>query len=495
MISSVYKQFIFYICCFYIITLFTTTMVPFKKMHIKYLVCSLLLCLETIFLKFFYPESSIIASAFSLTILTLVLFKLPISISLSISTISYCINLLIYEILSFFAVIIVYPIHTHIGTKELDIINVIVSSFCPVILYIILKNKRIRNSSHLFLNLTVRNISFSLSLFALCIITFEQISSYTFSMYRIFRIVLIILITFVLVLWWRAQITKSYRERLRVLEVESLRTSQTEQQTYIKQLEEQNERMGKIIHKDNRLVNAMADSISQYLVSSAVLPTSELQSLGASLSSQISEIHEDRQVLLNTKPATPSSLPQTGHAGIDAMITYMSKEAAENKIEFHFHYGKDFFENNVTELRENDLAHLLSDTLENAIIATRFGGGGVIELSMLKIKGIPTISISDSGIPFELDTYMNLGLQKASTHLDTGGSGIGLMDLWALKEKYMATLYIDEHPEAPNMTKHIVYIFDRKNRYMISTNRFKELQQKQTRADLFVINPNTEAVI
>ena len=177
------------------------------------------------------------------------------------------------------------------------------------------------------------------------------------------------------------------------------------------------------------------------------------------------------------------------------MITYMSKEAAENKIEFHFHYGKDFFENNVTELRENDLAHLLSDTLENAIIATRFGGGGVIELSMLKIKGIPTISISDSGIPFELDTYMNLGLQKASTHLDTGGSGIGLMDLWALKEKYMATLYIDEHPEAPNMTKHIVYIFDRKNRYMISTNRFKELQQKQTRADLFVINPNTEAVI
>ncbi|MDD6192008.1 MAG: hypothetical protein PUB24_02860 [Lachnospiraceae bacterium] len=69
------------------------------------------------------------------------------------------------------------------------------------------------------------------------------------------------------------------------------------------------------------------------------------------------------------------------------------------------------------------------------------------------------------------------------------------MDLWALKEKYMATLYIDEHPEAPNMTKRIVYIFDRKNRYMISTNRFKELQQKQTRADLFVINPNTEAVI
>ena len=69
------------------------------------------------------------------------------------------------------------------------------------------------------------------------------------------------------------------------------------------------------------------------------------------------------------------------------------------------------------------------------------------------------------------------------------------MDLWELKEKYKATLYIDEHPEDANMTKRIVYIFDKKNRYMISTDRFKELQQKQTRADMFVINPNTEAVI
>ena len=68
------------------------------------------------------------------------------------------------------------------------------------------------------------------------------------------RMFMLLLFAFILVLWWRAQITKSYRERLRVLEVESLRTSQTEQQTYIKQLEEQNERMGKIIHKDNRLL-------------------------------------------------------------------------------------------------------------------------------------------------------------------------------------------------------------------------------------------------
>ncbi|MCI5823084.1 MAG: hypothetical protein MR010_08660 [Lachnospiraceae bacterium] len=493
MIISFIKNLVFFFCCFKT-EAFLTKQNQIIQRKFEYLLV-LLFSVETILLKQYIPEVSYFVPALSFSLVILLLSTMSVSYCFCSTLLSYGINLFIYEVLLLLVATVFSPLHLPQHQSWVSVIMICVSFLQPCLLYLFFHSHRFQNSFIFLRKQQVINIGSILSLFAICILTHEQMTDFSLSYVRLMRMFMLLLFAFILVLWWRAQITKSYRERLRVLEVESLRTSQTEQQTYIKQLEEQNERMGKIIHKDNRLVNAMADSISQYLVSSAVLPTSELQSLGASLSSQISEIHEDRQVLLNTKSATPSPLPQTGHAGIDAMITYMSKEAAENKIEFHFHYGKDFFENNVTELRENDLAHLLSDTLENAIIATRFGGGGVIELSMLKIKGIPTISISDSGIPFELDTYMNLGLQKASTHLDTGGSGIGLMDLWALKEKYMATLYIDEHPEAPNMTKRIVYIFDRKNRYMISTNRFKELQQKQTRADLFVINPNTEAVI
>lgn len=403
--------------------------------------------------------------------------------------------MLCYEITLFAITVIISPFQITLNERNISLLTLISTFIYCLILIAISKLPRLRNNSILYHNKIFLLSVTVFSLLAILLMTVESLSTLTLSKTRLVRIAFIFFITFVLILWWRTQITKSYRERLRALEVESLRVSKQEQAEYISQLERENERMGRIIHKDNRIVNAMADSIGEYLQYSAYLSGNKLAEKGSSLQAQISEIRYDRQVLLDEKPATPTALPQTGYAGIDAMVTYMTKEASENKINFQFHYGEDFFTESGEDIKETDIVHLLSDSLENAIIATKFAGGKFIELSMLKIKGFPLISISDSGIPFELDTYMNLGLQKASTHLDTGGSGIGLMDLWELKEKYKATLYIDEHPEDANMTKRIVYIFDKKNRYMISTDRFKELQQKQTRADMFVINPNTEAVI
>lgn len=490
MFASLFKHYILFVFSLYTLSLLTN-----QKMHkLLTFILPIALGLETIYLKQQSPEFSFFLPFLTLFIISSLVYNLSLKSCFAITLISFGINIVVYSISALLIALITLPIRNVIPFIP-NLFTITASIIYPIILLCLLKNKRISNNLKLLMQFPTAYLSIFISGLALCLATIEQISSFSLTPYRFIRIGLILFTSIVLILWWRTQITKSYRERLRILETEALRAAQSEQQEYVHQLENQNERMGKIIHKDNRLVNAMADAMSQYLTSSAVLPTAELQEMGNSLAAEIIEIRSDRQALLNTKSVTPSPIPQTGHAGIDAMITYMSKEAAESKIEFQFHYGKDFFTDNATELSENDLAHLLSDALENAIIATRFGNGKKIELSMLKIKGIPTISISDSGIPFEIDTYMNLGLQRASTHLDTGGSGIGLMDLWALKEKYKATLYIDEQPETPGMTKQVVYIFDGKNRYMISTNRFKEIQQKQTRADMFIVNPNTEAVI
>lgn len=495
MTISIFKNFVFFALCYYSLDKLLTKNLSIKHICMVYILGPTILCLEMSLCKLYIPELSYITSSFTFFITILVIYKLPAIRSLCLSFIAYGANLIFFCTISFLCALIFYPFHQEISASLINLSTAITTIVYMVLAILLISRKRYKSILSLLKSDVSTYLTTLLTLFIIIVITFEQVSPNAFNYTRLMNIFVVLLTAFVLILWWRTQITKSYRERLRILETEALRAAQSEQQEYVHQLENQNERMGKIIHKDNRLVNAMADAMSQYLTSSAVLPTAELQEMGNSLAAEIIEIRSDRQALLNTKSVTPSPIPQTGHAGIDAMITYMSKEAAESKIEFQFHYGKDFFTDNATELSENDLAHLLSDALENAIIATRFGNGKKIELSMLKIKGIPTISISDSGIPFEIDTYMNLGLQRASTHLDTGGSGIGLMDLWALKEKYKATLYIDEQPETPGMTKQVVYIFDGKNRYMISTNRFKEIQQKQTRADMFIVNPNTEAVI
>ena len=69
--------------------------------------------------------------------------------------------------------------------------------------------------------------------------------------------------------------------------------------------------------------------------------------------------------------------------------------------------------------------------IENAIIATKNADEKCIELSFQLLKGTPAISISDSGVPFEIETFMKIGIPEASKHTSEGGTGVGLIDIWS----------------------------------------------------------------
>ena len=117
----------------------------------------------------------------------------------------------------------------------------------------------------------------------------------------------------------------------------------------------------------------------------------------------------------------------------------------------------------------------------------------LLQLDM-PLKGTPAISISDSGIPFEIDTYMKLGICEASTHTDEGGSGIGLIDIWSFKKKYHSSLIIEELNNSI-YSKRISFLFDNKNRYLIISNRINQLLSVQTRSDLLLIDAVSNDVV
>lgn len=169
----------------------------------------------------------------------------------------------------------------------------------------------------------------------------------------------------------------------------------------------------------------------------------------------------------------------------------MAKEAAPNDITLKFNFDSQFFNTRRSTATELDLVHLFSDLLENAIVATKYAHSKSIELSLQTIKGTPAISISDSGIPFEIDTYMKFGVSEASTHTDNGGTGIGLIDIWSFKQKYHASLIIEELQNTI-YSKRILLLFDGKSRYMIISNRFQQIVTNQTRSDLLVINTSLD---
>ena len=103
-------------------------------------------------------------------------------------------------------------------------------------------------------------------------------------------------------------------------------------------------------------------------------------------------------------------------------------------------------------------------------------------------NGVPSIEVRDCGTPFFPSVYQDFGIEKHSTHLDDGGSGIGLMDIWSLKKNYAASLHIHEYaPKTAPFTKRITLLFDRKNHYLIRTFRPQEILKCRARTDMYVL--------
>lgn len=300
---------------------------------------------------------------------------------------------------------------------------------------------------------------------------------------------LLILITvFILFRLWQQQTQKYYLARLRRLELEALSQELAEKDEKIKKLMESNDNLARTIHKDNKLIPAMLSAVNDYLSYAGDETTSEQTAHGKALAAQLRDLGCDRMELLEKSIHSNGPLPQTGHAAVDAMLSYMGKRAESEKIAFQVKLHPNFSSRIDSAISESDLTHLLSDLIENALIATKTAEHKSVFVHLGILFNAPTIEISDTGKPFAPEVYQDFGLSRHSTHLDNGGSGIGLMDIWKLKKKYAASLHIYEYPPAPEgFTKKIRLVFDRKKHYLIRSCRPQELLKIQTRGDLCIL--------
>lgn len=451
---------------------------------------ALLLSLETCIIKLYIPELSYFFPMICLFICISIYVGSFSHLNFCITLTTYGLNILIYQLVALL-ISCIFGILFNINTLENMGFPILITSLSyPFIILLIFKSKRFSGKISMMSFNSMINWNTIIGFIVLTLFTFEQLSATVYLNIRYLRATIAAICLCVLTIWWRSQITKTYREKLRLLELKTLRTAKVENEAYITKLEAENKRLGTIIHKDNRIVNAMADSVCDYLSSSANSNITDLQARGQSLSDEINSIKTYRQELLCQGSQSGSSIPQTNQAGVDAIISFMVKEAASYGITMKFHFDGEFFTAKHFTATEMDFVHLLSDLLENAIIATRHANGKAIELSLQILKGTPAISVSDSGIPFEIETFMKLGTCEASTHTDEGGTGIGLMDIWTFKKKYHASLVIEELDNS-TYSKRLSILFDNRNKYLIISNRFQQIISNQTRSDMLVINSST----
>ena len=300
-----------------------------------------------------------------------------------------------------------------------------------------------------------------------------------------FYIVIVALIFFFL---WQRQIKRYYNSKLRKLELESLRQELEEKNATIRKLSDDNDSLARIIHKDNKLIPAMLTAVTEYLDPENRRADAEREAQGKALADQLKELAKDRMGILGESTHTDRTLPLTGHAAVDAMLSYMKKRADMAGIRYEVKLHPDFASRIGPEISEADLSHLLSDLIENAIIATNSAEHKSLLVHLGILYDAPTVEVSDSGIPFAPEVYQDFGLQKHSTHLVEGGSGIGLMDIWELKKKYAASLHIYEYPpETAPFTKKLSMVFDHKKHYLIRSYRPEEIVKLQARSDLYIL--------
>ena len=364
------------------------------------------------------------------------------------------------------------------------------TGFIQILLaYLLFKTKRLCNG----LILLIRNKYISHLLILCCvIISFFVIISSTLNPSIIFENIFIIVLCFLLFYYWQHRITQTYLEQLRIVNEKSLEDEITSLKEEITSLKADNHRLTQIVHKDNKLVPAMETTVLELLQSTKNLSPEELFTRGNELSRTLQEMAKERKGILTSLSSTNNSMPSSGLIAIDGLLSYMEKRAAESNINYKVKMDDNIKELILTALSEDDLRHLLGDLIENAIIATNYSElPKHISIYLGSLQDKFLLEISDSGIPFNPETYQYFGYEHCSTHQEDGGTGTGLLDIWSIKKKYKASLYIYEYETSSNniFTKKISFLFDGKNHFLLKTYRDKEIKNSLIRGDLHVF-PN-----
>lgn len=281
-----------------------------------------------------------------------------------------------------------------------------------------------------------------------------------------------------LIVFWRKHITNNYLKQLRrrddALIAERIDAYEKERD----ELKKQNVELAKIIHRDNKLIPAMTAAVKR--LAEDMPSDDELQGL----IDQLNELATERNSAINDYMAKADDLPKTNNTSFDAVIRFLHGKALQNHVEFDISID----EKAATELFAKvptltDLNTVLCDLGENAIIATKNLQSGQILLSLETAdSGAPRICFSDNGAHFDEKVIARMGQTQITTHKADGGSGIGLMALFEIIDKYKASFLLNECPQSI-YTKSIEICFDGLNKRRVITKRDVAKKACAVRAD------------
>jgi len=303
-------------------------------------------------------------------------------------------------------------------------------------------------------------------------------------------------------LWWRYQTSAQYQSE----QLERVINQQDEliqaKDSQIVELVESNDFLAAAIHRDNKLIPAMYAAVSSLLEAGGGEVDVALKPRLLATQADLEEMMRERRSLLQRVQVQHRDLPATGIGRLDNMLDYMHSRARDKGIDFGLAVLGGGEANGavggglaaasdalaIGDVAIQDLVTLLADLLDNAIIAVEASPDKRIQVQLDNNSGYLSVTVSDSGVPFESATLAGLGLGRTSSHEQDGGSGIGYQTIFGILGRYAASWCLTElPPEAGGFTKSVQVRFDQGLSLCIKSPRAEELSRTLDRPDIVII--------
>ena len=403
-------------------------------------------------------------------------YKLKITYSIVVSSISMAINQIFLCISSIIMYMILGMLKVYGEYENFIAINILQIGF----LIAFWRIKRIRNGITFlkkwkddeYMNLLLLNISSAILFIAVILSNYQEgITSKFGVMLIIFAIVMFITIWKSLQLYYKQQMLEKVLEK-----TQKDLADKTEE---VKKLEAENLSFSEISHS----IAHRQDSLKHKL---------EKLSKNTEFADEISINAQIDNITKDLRKKTKIDLEKTGIEIVDDMLDCMQAKCVENDIDFQLQINGNIYHMINNYIPKEDLEILLADHIKDAIIAINHCEN--INKSILvkigKIDGIYGVYFYDSGIEFEFNTLLNLGKIPITTHKSEGGTGMGFMNTFKTLSKTKGSLEIEEigKPSKSNFTKVLKFKFNNKNEYKIISYKGKELKEKDEENKLIIEN-------
>ena len=469
---------IFYLCIF---TYYINFKLINKKMNVTLknaLIIVLSMAFVSIICRFIKNVLGFSYNIVSMFLLITIIFKISIrerfTYSLLVTMTSLSINYIIFSISAFIA----YNIVLIFKIREIYTGLFLILCTYLIFIYVFIRIKRFKNgfaflqknTKNEYIDILVLDISIVIIFCIIIISNYDKLLT---------RGIVVGLIIFSIIMFITIQksLQLYYKQKLQEREVEGIKEELKQKNKEIEELEKENLKLNKKNHSIAHKQKSLEYELKQMALNNQIEDKNHLKDKIENLSKEM----QNETVSIE--------LTKTNIDEIDSMLKYMQSECIKNKIEFELQINGNIHHMVNTYIGKEDLEILIADLIKNAIIAIKHSEN--INKSILVrlglIDGFYSLYVYDSGIEFEIDTLINLGIKPSTTHADDGGTGMGLMNIFDTLKKSKASLIIDEYgkPVEDNFTKVIKIIFDNRNEYKIESYRREEIQEKDINKRIF----------